>query len=117
MATILYPDGSQREVTPENGTNFILKELQSIVQGWIELIQCRDGRLMVINENGRLEGLPYNEQATALINWPSENEIGELKAEMRIRLSSRAILPVRPTSLERCWSVMTIKYAKAGKQG
>lgn len=83
MATILYPDGSQREITPENGTNFILKELQSIVGGWIELIQCRDGRLMVINENGRLEGLPYNEQATALINWASENEIGELKAEMR----------------------------------
>jgi len=82
MATILYPDGSQREITPENGTNFILKELQSIVGGWIELIQCRDGRLMVINENGRLEGLPYNEQATALINWASENEIGELKAEM-----------------------------------
>src|SRR5437870_2853934 len=78
MATILYPDGRQEERQPANGHNFQLKELQQIVDGHIELIQCRDGRLMVCNEESKLEGLPRNEQATALVDFPSPREMMEM---------------------------------------
>ncbi len=75
MATILFADGRQEERQPENGINFRLKELQVIVGGLIELISTREGQIMVINEEGKLKGLPRNEQATSLIGYPSPDEL------------------------------------------
>ena len=63
MAQILYPDGTSQEVQPANGTDFQLDELRRVVGGHIEIIPCRDGRIMVLNEEGKLEGLPRNDQA------------------------------------------------------
>ncbi len=74
MATILYPDGTTREVQPRNGTDFKLDELTSIVGGHIEIITLPDKRIMVINEEGKLEELPANAQATALVGFPSPQE-------------------------------------------
>lgn len=80
MATILYTSGQQEERQPANGTNFRLKELQAIVGGLIEIVHTRDGRIMVINEEGKLEGLPRNEQATSLIDFPSPDAIRAMLA-------------------------------------
>ena len=80
MATILYPDGRREEIGPENGTDFQLAELQRIVGGYIEIVPTTDGRVMVLNEEGKVLGLPRNEQATALVHWLSSEEIERIKA-------------------------------------
>ena len=80
MATIYYADGRVEERQPANGHDFELKELQQIVGGYIEILPMKDGRMMVCNEESKLEGLPRNEQATALIDFPSPSEIRAMLA-------------------------------------
>jgi hypothetical protein len=92
-ATVYETDGSTREVEPKNGTDFKLEELNAIVHGFIEIIRLAPGaeealaegpsvavqeagrgknggvspaKIMVINEEGKLDGLPYNEKATRI---------------------------------------------------
>ena len=86
-AMILRADGTHQEIQPANGTHFQLSELQRIVGTgappgcyWIEIIPTKDGRLMVINEEGKLLGLPRNEQATALAALPTLAELVQAKA-------------------------------------
>lgn len=67
-AQILKVDGTQGSIKPNNGTDFSLEEMKEIVGGWIEVVYFHDGtnRIMVLNEEGKLEGLPYNHQATII---------------------------------------------------
>lgn len=53
-------------VTPKNKISFTLKELQDFVTGHIEILNLKDGRLMILNEEGKLHGHPYNSLATKL---------------------------------------------------
>lgn len=48
------------EVKPENGKRFTLGELQKFVDGYIEPVYLNDARIMWVNEEGRLKGLPLN---------------------------------------------------------
>ena len=41
-----------------------LKQLQDIVGGYIEIVQLGGGEIAVINEEGRMHGLPYNQNAS-----------------------------------------------------
>lgn len=66
MATILKASGEELEVQPENGTDFSLKECQTIVGGHLEMVPLADGRVMILNEEGKLDDLPVNLAATAL---------------------------------------------------
>ncbi len=77
MGSRHYADGRSEERQPENGRDFQLKELQEIVGGYIEIVPTKDGRIMVCNEEGKLDGLPRNEQATALVAFPSPREMME----------------------------------------
>src|SRR5579875_2391351 len=86
-AMILRSDGTQETIQPSNGSTFTLAELQAIVGTgapagchWIEIVPTKDGRIMVINEEGKLYGLPRNEQATALAALPTLAELAEAKA-------------------------------------
>lgn len=54
----------ETEVSPKNGKYFSLEELNSFVDGYIEIVDLMDGRLMVVNEEGKLIGLPLNLLAT-----------------------------------------------------
>ena len=63
MAMIIKTDGQVISVQPKNGKNFSLKELKEIVGGFIEIIRMND-KYMVVNEEGKLERLPYNSTAT-----------------------------------------------------
>ena len=65
MAMIIKTDGQVISVQPKNGKNFSLKELKEIVGGFIEIIRMND-KYMVVNEEGKLERLPYNAPATGL---------------------------------------------------
>lgn len=67
MATLLKAGHAPVEVQPKNGTDFTLEELQEFVGGFIEVIPAREeGFILVINEEGKLNGLPYNGRATDL---------------------------------------------------
>lgn len=80
MGRIYYADGRQEERAPANGRDYSLKEMQAIVGGYIELVPCKQpGMIMVINEEGKLLGLPRNEQATALAALPTSTDLAELK--------------------------------------
>lgn len=74
MAKIYKTTGEVIEVSPKNGKTFKLEELQAIVEHkvdgvschYIEIINLRDGRLMVLNEEGKLIGAPMNNKATEI---------------------------------------------------
>jgi hypothetical protein len=64
MAQIIKTTGEVIEVAPKNGTDFSLEELQTIVGGWIEIVNLRDGRLLCLDEEGKLKGKERNYVAT-----------------------------------------------------
>ena len=66
-AKIVYPDKDSEDYTPKNGTTFELEEMQKIVGGYIEIIRLNDGRLIIVNEEGLLQGLPVNIEATNIL--------------------------------------------------
>ncbi len=67
MALLIAPSGSVREIHPAHGVPcFTTGELHELVDGWLECIHLPDGRLMWINEEGKLRGLPSNPLATLL---------------------------------------------------
>lgn len=67
MAKIYRTNGDIEIIEPKNGTDYSLKELQTIVGGYIECLHLfTDGLLLICNEEGKLMNLPYNERATDL---------------------------------------------------
>ena len=66
MAKLYLVDGTVKDVSPKNGTDFSLEELNGFVEGWIETLYLEDDGVMVINEEGKLEGLDINVNATAI---------------------------------------------------
>lgn len=71
MRDMLYKANcSVCEISPRNGRYYTLEELQGFVGGLIELVHSKDGgSVMVVNENGKLEGLAPNVWGT---NWANE---------------------------------------------
>lgn len=65
MAKIIKTDGTIVEVTPQNGTDFQLEELQKIVGGYIEILRLTDNEIMVANEEGKFY-CTYNHKATQI---------------------------------------------------
>lgn len=65
MARVIRVDGTQEEVEPGDGLRFSLEELQGFVGGLIEFIDLGEG-YMIVNEEGKLIGLPYNQVATRI---------------------------------------------------
>ena len=66
MAKVIPAAGAISEVKPKNGQFFELKELQKIVGGYIEVVDLGNEQLMVVNEEGKINGLPYNYMATQI---------------------------------------------------
>lgn len=66
MGVLYWADMVIETVWPKNGTDFSLKELQDLVGGHIEVIWLGSSKLMIVNEKGKLFGLPYNGLATIL---------------------------------------------------
>lgn len=68
-------DGTQTLVKPKNGEHFSYEELRGFVGGNIEIVTFPSGLLLVVNEEGKLDGLPKNEEATK--RWKQEFPIAE----------------------------------------
>lgn len=65
MATLIKADGTRTEIQPKNGTDFKLEELQEYVDGYIEIVNLRNGEILVINEDGK-DRYDTNKTATEL---------------------------------------------------
>lgn len=66
-AKIYKQSGRVARVSPSNGTDFTLRELQGIVGGYIELVHLGNGSVMVINEEAKGKiGTTINMSATRI---------------------------------------------------
>jgi len=63
---ILRYDGETIETSPHNGKHYTLQELSNAVNGYVECVRLDDGRLMWVNEEGRMLNLPVNTRASEL---------------------------------------------------
>lgn len=70
MATLIKPNGTEEILTPANhAEGFGLKELYGILGcDMIETIGLRDGRIMIIDEEGKFKPIVRNPRATALLH-------------------------------------------------
>jgi len=66
MATHIKTDRTETEVSPKEGKTFSLKELQAFVGGYIQMVTTKDGKWLVCNEEGKLNGLLFNKKASDL---------------------------------------------------
>lgn len=63
MPKLIKPDGST-EILPDNLT---FPKIQELVGGYVETIPCLNGTdTMCINEDGKLQNLPVNPEATSM---------------------------------------------------
>jgi hypothetical protein len=66
---IISPSGDRTPVSPANGKDFQLEELQKAIDGYIEVVRIkRNGRdaIMIVDEDGISKKLVPNPRATAL---------------------------------------------------
>ncbi len=67
MAEIIRPNGSRETVTPASKKKgFEYEFLKTTVGGYIEVVSLSEHTIMVINEEGKLLGLPINKAATEI---------------------------------------------------
>lgn len=64
---IIKPDGTKVEVAPLNRSHFELHEIQIIVKGCYQSLYLKDKSILMVNKDGKLLGLPFNEGATKLL--------------------------------------------------
>lgn len=51
---LIKENGLQANIEPKNGTDFTLEELQSAVGGLIDIIRLSQGKIFVINDEGKI---------------------------------------------------------------
>ena len=66
-ARIIYTDKEAEEYTPKNGKTFALTEMQEIVGGYIEPIRLNDGRMIIVDEDGKSKDKAVNIPATNIL--------------------------------------------------
>lgn len=69
MATLIKTNGETLQVTPKDKKSFQLEELQNYVGGLIEIVYTKLGNPMIINEVGKIDGLPLNQTASELYQY------------------------------------------------
>ena len=66
-AKIIYTDKEAEDYTPKNGKTFALTEMQEIIGGYVEPIRLKDGRIIVIDEDGKSKDKAVNIPATNIL--------------------------------------------------
>jgi hypothetical protein len=69
MATLIKSNGEEINVIPNNKKDFQLDELQKYVGGFIEVVRTKGNKIMVINEEGKINDLPINQKASQLYQY------------------------------------------------
>lgn len=67
MAQLIKTTGEILEISPKNGINFQLDELQKYVDGYIEIVNLNNGEILVVNEEGKFVE-EMNEKATDIVH-------------------------------------------------
>ena len=66
-AKIIYTDKEDEEYTPKNGKTFALTEMQEIIGGYVEPIRLNDGRVIIVDEDGKSKDKAVNIPATNIL--------------------------------------------------
>ncbi len=64
MASIYKANGEVVTLEPKNGKTFSLEELQQAVEGFIQIVYLNPNFVMIMDEEGKLNGKEVNERAT-----------------------------------------------------
>ena len=66
-AKIIYTDKEAEDYTLKNGKTFALTEMQEIIGGYIEPIRLNDGRMIIVDEEGKSKNKAVNIPATNIL--------------------------------------------------
>lgn len=66
-AKIIYTDKEAEDYTPKNGKTFEFDELKGIVDGYIEIVRLNDGRMIIVDEDGKSKDKEVNIPATNIL--------------------------------------------------
>ena len=66
-AKIIYTDKEAEDYTPKNGKTFELTEMQEIIGGYVEPIRLNDGRMIIVDEDGKSNDKTVNIPATNIL--------------------------------------------------
>ena len=66
-AKIIYTDKEAEDYTPRNGKTFALTEMQEIIGGYVEPIRLNDGRMIIVDEDGKSKEKAVNIPATNIL--------------------------------------------------
>lgn len=66
MAIFINESGERESVKPRYKSVFSLNELQKYVNGYIAIISLNNGFIMVVNDEGLINGSKYNPVASLL---------------------------------------------------
>ena len=66
-AKIIYTDKEAEDYTPKNGKTFEFDELKAIVGGHFEIVWLNDGRMIIVDEDGKSKGKAVNIPATNIL--------------------------------------------------
>ena len=66
-AKIIYTDKEAEDYTPKNGKTFELTEMQEIVGGYVEPIRLNNGRMIIVDEDGKSKNKAVNIPATNIL--------------------------------------------------
>ena len=73
---IIHVDGTREPCEPADGKHYTLEELEKAIGGgYIQIVATRDGRLMVLDEEGKVKGFPVNRVATGLYLYGAQDPI------------------------------------------
>lgn len=71
QAGVFYPDGRVVQVAPENGSDFTLQELYDAIGcEMVEMVGLPGGNIMLVDEEGLLNGKEPNIPASSMANRP-----------------------------------------------
>ena len=74
METKINTDAAEFKIIEDSKDEPTLKEAQEFVGGWVEGIPFPNGDYLIVNEEGKLKGLPLNPEATALWRATFDND-------------------------------------------
>src|SRR5574344_2384828 len=66
-AKIIYTDKEAEDYTPKNGKTFEFDELKGIVGGHFEIVWLNDGRMIIVDEDGKSKDKAVNIHATNIL--------------------------------------------------
>lgn len=75
MGKFIKATGEVIEVTPANGKDFSMEELQGFVGGYFEFVRVIGGLTMACNEEGVLRNLPRNGWASNIARRPIVGDV------------------------------------------